>query len=238
MTPNLPMAPRTRARAAGLFYLANIVTIFAAIFLFKGFAVPGDALATASNIGTHLGRYRLAFASQVMSTATSIGLAALLYGVFKPVDPGMSLMATLFRVLACALAAVGYVFQLAPLVVTVTPPAGLTPAETQAIVQMLAGFQRHTRNVSIAFFGCQFIVLAYLIARSKFLPRLLSVLLGVAGVGGLLFTAAPVSPALLIYFAPVGLAGELSLPLWLAARGVDAGRWREQARLAASIDVS
>lgn len=228
-TRNQPDSPQARARLAGLFYLLNIATIFAAIGLFRGITVPGDATATAANISAHLVRYRIAFAAQVISTSASIAVAALLYGLLKPVNAGVSLTATLLRVVACALAGCGYLFQLAPLVVAGAAHGGIGAPETQAIVRMFAGFQSQARNISIAFFGCQFLVLAYLVARSTFLPRVLALLLAAAGAGGLLFAGAPTPPALLLEFAPVGLVAELSLALWLAVKGVDADRWREQA---------
>lgn len=224
-----PTSPRTCARIAGLFYLANILTIFSSIALFSGLAVRGDAPATAANILAHLARYRLAFASQVMSTAASIAVAAFLYVLFKPVDPGASLTAAFFRVLACALAAAGYVFQLAPLVVAANPYPGVGAAEVQALAQMLGALQTHTRNVSIAFFGCEFLVLAYLIARSTFLPRVLAVLVALGGLGGLLFSASPVPASFLLYFAPLGLVAEVPFALWLSFKGVDERRWHQQA---------
>lgn len=220
-----PMSPTTRARIAGVFYLANIATIFLSILLFRGLVVSGDVTATAANIAAHLGRYRLAFASQVVSTATSVAVAALLYGVFRPVDRSISLMATLFRVLACGLAAVGYVLQLAPLVIVNTQAPAVAPAELQALAHVFSAFQIHARNVSIAFFGCQFVVLSYLVSRATFLPRFLAPLLAIGGAGGLAFAASPAPSQLLLYFAPAGLVCELSLACWLAFKGIDVTRW-------------
>lgn len=218
--PSSPTAVARTARIAGAFYLGNIVTIFASILLLRGMSVPGDVTATAGHILDHLARFRLAFALQVLSTATSIVVAALLYQVFKPVDAGFSLTATLFRLLACGLAAVGYVFQLAPLALTATPNPAFSAPELHSLAATFIAFQVDARNVSIAFFACQFNVLAYLIARSTFLPRLLAAPVALAGVGGLVFAASPAPAGLLIYFAPLGLVAELSLALWLATVGV------------------
>lgn len=219
------MSPKARARLTGVFYLLNILTIFASILAFRGLIVPGDALATAASILQHLPRFRLGFATEVISTACSIAMAALLYGILRPVDIGFALLATLFRLVACAIAAIGYVFQLAPFVVGSRHYASLTQAQLQDVASVFAALQGHARNVSIAFFACQFIVVGYLIVRSTFLPRWLGGLVALAGVVALMFLGSPVPAGTLVYFVPIGLVAELSLALWLTIVGVDAQRW-------------
>ena len=48
---------------------------------------------------------------KVISTVCSIVVAALLYELLKPVNEPVSLIAAFFRLTACAVALVGYVFQ-------------------------------------------------------------------------------------------------------------------------------
>ena len=216
----------SRARTAGVFYLLNLFTIFLSIFLFRGLIVSGNASATATNALEHLWRFRLAFAFQVVSTACSIAMIAFLYGILKPVDSGFSLLATLLRLIACAIAAIGYVLQLVPLVIGGKSYAALTSPQLQDVANIFSALQVHARNVSIAFFACQLVVTGLLIVRSTFLPRWLGALVTVAGVASLTFLASPVPPRALLYVVPVALVGELSLALWLAIAGVDAKRWK------------
>ena len=79
------------ARAAGTFYILNIVTILLSIAVRR--------FPTAH------------FALEIASTASSVVVAALLYEVFKPVQEAISLVAAFFRLTACAVALVGYVFK-------------------------------------------------------------------------------------------------------------------------------
>jgi len=64
----------------------------------------------------------------------------------------------------------------------------------------------------LVFFGCYCLLLAYLIFRSTFLPRFLSVLLAITGLGWLTFLSPPLGNHLLFpYLMIAGLAGEGSL---------------------------
>jgi len=80
----------------------------------------------------------------------------------------------------------------------------------------------------IAFFGPYCILLGYLILRSAFLPKVLGVLMVLAGIGWLLFLS-PLVNFLSTYIKVLGILAEASLMLWLAIMGVNIQRWRQQA---------
>lgn len=82
---------RLVARAAGVFYALNIVTIVTSIAL-RHFTTAHLVL-------------------EVGSTACSVVVAALLYELLKPVNEAISLVAAFFRLTACAVALIGYVFK-------------------------------------------------------------------------------------------------------------------------------
>jgi len=87
---------------------------------------------------------------------------------------------------------------------------------------------------SLFYFGFYCILLGYLIFRSTFLPRIIGVLMALAGLG-LLTNALAIllPPALAHSLSPVAFSvdgvGEMSLALWLLVTGVNAQRWNEQA---------
>lgn len=200
----------------------NIVTIFLAIFFFRGLFVPGDATATASNISAHQSLFRAGFASELISTAFSIAVAAFLYQLLEPVNKSLSLLAAFFRLVACGLFVVGYLFQLAPLNSPVQ--------ELQAMRRLLSTLRAESSDIAILFFAFHFVLIGYLIFRSNFLPRFLGVLLIFAGFGGLTFLVPSFGRSIFVYFAPLGLVAELSLTVWLLAKGVNVQRWNEQAK--------
>jgi len=214
--------PRT-ARNAGLFYLLNIITIFIAVFCFRGLIVSGDPAATATNLLAHQVRFRIGFAFELISTACSIAVAALLCELFLPVNGSLAVLAASFRLVACAIAAVGYLFQLAPLQIFGAAPhylSVLTLEELRAVALLLNSFSGHASRLSIVFFGFHFEVIAYLIFRSNFGSRTLGVFVAAAGLGGLMFLVPTLAAGLFLYFVPIGLLCELSLAAaLLLARG-------------------
>jgi hypothetical protein len=108
--------------------------------------------------------------------------------------------------------------------------------QVQAIALLFLKLRAQADAVSLVLFGTYNILTGYLIVRSTFLPRILGVLLAIAGLGYLINTfatflapdfAAQLSPWILI---PGG--AELLLAAWLLVVGVNAQRWQEQASAA------
>ena len=211
------LLPGSLARIAGLFYLLNIATIFLAIFLFRGLFVSRDLVATATNLAVHSTLFGFGFASEIISSACSVCVAALLYELFKPVDSSVALLGAFFRLVACAIAAIGYVFQVAPFQIGrhAASFATLKPDTVQALFALVSTLHAHTSNVLLVFFGFHFIMLGYLILRSRAVSRVLGLLVTVAGFGGLIFLAPPIGAFVFPYFAGLGLVAELSLTGWL-----------------------
>jgi Domain of unknown function (DUF4386) len=84
-------------------------------------------------------------------------------------------------------------------------------------------------NAYLVFFGIWCTLVGYLIFRSTFLPRIIGLLMVVAGVGYLTL----LWPPLVKYLYPINLAvaapGELSLLVWLLLKGVNASKWNQEA---------
>ena len=170
-------SPRTKARIAGIFYLLTIVTGAFAL-------VVHGPLRSAMLLG---------------STACYVGVTVLFYGLFRPVNRGVSAIAALFSLIGCALSILGV----------------FSPGST-------------TLN-PLVFFGCYCLLIGYLILRSTFLPRILGVLMAFGGLGWLSFVSPGLSQYLSPYNMAPGILGEAALTVWLLAVGVNARRWNEQA---------
>jgi hypothetical protein len=127
-----------------------------------------------------------------------IAVTLLFYYLFRPVNRGLSLLAAVFSLMGCA-------NDLLTLL-------NLTPY----------------RISSLVFFGPYCLLLGYLIFRSTFLPRILGVLMAVAGLGWLIFLS-PLAIHLSTFLKVVGFLAEMSLMLWLLMMGVNVQRWKEQA---------
>jgi hypothetical protein len=150
------------------------------------------------------GAFALVFVSgrlvtNLIATACYIVVILLFYDLFKPVNRRLSSLAAFVGLVGCAVGALSS-FHLAPADIN-----------------------------SLVFFGFYCLLIGYLIVRSTFLPRILGVLMAVAGLGWLTFVSPPLASYLSPYNMVPGLLGEGSLTLWLLAMGVDAERWKDKA---------
>ena len=96
-------------------------------------------------------------------------------------------------------------------------------------VGVVSYIPNHTRSEKVSVH-----VKGYLIIRSWFLPRILGVLGLLAGLSLLTFLWPPLGLRLFAFIAVLGLIGALPQIVWLLVKGVDEGRWREQAATASS----
>lgn len=83
----------------------------------------------------------------------------------------------------------------------------------------------HGQDVGLLIHGMSFIVFGYLVFRSTFLPRILGVLMAIAGLGWLTYLSTPFRN----YNLAICLVGEMSVMLWLLVIGLNEQRWREEA---------
>jgi len=214
-------ARRRQATTAGLLYLANIATILASIWLLRGIVMPRDPAQTAANVAAHAALLRLGLGLELVSTACSIGVAALLYRLFKPVNASASAIAAFFRLAACAVAIVGYVFQFAPLELLADGRdlPGLDPAQLAATALALFRLHSLASNIVVVLFGFHFLLIGCLVFRWGVLPRPLGVLAGLAGAGAMIVLSPILSALLFPYFAGLGLVTEVSLAVSLLILG-------------------
>jgi hypothetical protein len=144
----------------------------------------------------------VSLAANLIGSACYVVVTLILYDLLKPVNRGLSLLAALFSLAGCAV----------------------------GVLRML-----HLPSINVnelVFFGCYCLLLAYLIFKSTFLPRFLSLLLAITGLGWLTYLSPALGNHLFFpYLMITGLVGEGALTLWLLAFGVNAPRWNEQSRL-------
>jgi uncharacterized membrane protein len=181
MGPIKEAPPRSGARFIGAVYLFYFLTaIPAQLLLSRHLAVVGEAL-------------------NLVSFAAYIAVTLLFYGLFKPVNMKLSLIAAVASLLGSVVGILGD-FHAAPY--------HLSP---------------------LWFFGPFCILIGWLTIRSTFLPRIIGALLVLAGVGWLVYLSPAAARALRHWIEGLGILAEASLMLWLLVKGVDESRWRERA---------
>jgi uncharacterized protein DUF4386 len=232
--PDSGSSAHLRARIAGFFYLLVFVTGMVALFTAGRLVLPGDAAATATNLRAHEALFRVGIASDLLMVACYVAVTALFYVLFKPVDKTLSLLAAFFSLTGCAVLGVAHVFETASLAVLGGEPflSGFKPDQLQGMAFLFVKLFGQCYGLSLVFFGFYCILIGNLILRSGFMPRVLGVLMLVAGLGWVTFLWPPLSGALSPFILLPGGLGEGSLTLWLLVKGVDAQRWEERARRA------
>jgi len=225
------VSPRPRARITGVVYLLYFLTAAFGEFFIRGLVVSGDASATANNILAHERLFRLSVAVGLIATALYIAVTVLFYGLFKPVNKTVSLLAAFFSLVGCAIQAFGSLFQVAPLVVLEGSPylSVFKVDQLQAVALMFIELNVQAAYIYLVFFGLFNLLIGYLIFKSTFLPRILGVPMALSGLGWLMFLSPSLANYLLAYIEVVGIIAEASLMLWLLVKGVKVERWREQA---------
>jgi hypothetical protein len=232
-------SPSLKARIAGAVYLLEMLTGGFALFVAIKLFVSGDAAATATNILAHESLFRLGAAANFLQFACYTAVTGLFYGLFKPVNRGLSLLAAFFSLVGCTIGAVSCIFEFVPMILLGGAQYLIVfnVAQLQALAMLFLKLYGQLFNGSFVLFGFYCLLIGYLILKSRFLPRILGVGMAITGLGWLTFLWPPLTAYLSPYILVAGI-GEVSLTLWLLVAGVNAERWKHQARAAIYADGS
>lgn len=219
--PRPPLSGRTRAtRRAGLvagvaLLLLAVLAGFGNFVVVEGLVTRGDAARTAADLSASLGTFRLGVAALLGAVALDVVVAWALQVFFRPVDRPLSLLAGAFR-LVYAGVFLAAVVQLARVPGLVGAGGDTMPSQVLARVD---SFDR-LWSAALLLFGIHLVLLGLLAYRSGYVPRLLGVLLIVAGAGYVLdTTVAALSTGSPFEVSTVTFVGELLLAVWLVVRG-------------------
>jgi hypothetical protein len=233
-------SPRLNARVAGAFYLATIVTgVFAEAFVRGSLIVAGDAKATAANILASQPLYRLGLTADIVALGCYVVVTLLFYDLFKPVSRSLSMLAAFFSLVGTAVLAIDTLNLLAPLALLGGAPylTAFSADQLRALAYTFLKLHALGYSIDVVFFGFYCLLIGYLVFKSTFLPRVVGLLLAIAGLGYLInsfatFLALPLPGHLSDYFLVPGMIGEGSLTLWLLIVGLDPTKWRQRAAAA------
>lgn len=226
--------PKAAARIAGFLYLLVVVFSTFALVTISGMSVRGDAALTAQNILASEQMYRIALAANLISAIAYVGVVAILYELMKPVNRALSAVAGFIGLAGCTISAVVMIQMLTTLhlVGGDASLAAFTAEQVQGLVRASQKSQGFGNTMSLVFFGFYCLSLGALVLGAKFLPRILGLLLIIAGLGWLIGNFASIlgfQIPLSSYLVPVSGLCETLFCLWLLVMGVNAAKWREQA---------
>jgi len=221
------------ARVAGLLYLiVAIFGIFSMLYGPESLIVPGDAATTVNNIKSSESSFRLAFMGDLIGQVVFIFLALLLYKILKPVNKNHAVLMVILILVGIPITMLNLLNQIAALLLM--SGAGylivFTSDQLHALVMLFLDLYEGGLRIAYIFWGLWLFPLGYLVFKSGFLPRILGVLLIIAGFGYLIefvtFFLFPNFGATIRMFT---FWGELLLALWLLIKGVNVERWEKRA---------
>ncbi len=176
---------RKAARLAGFLYLlVSIPGVFALIYVPSVLVVHGNAAATAHNILPSETLYRSGIVADLLGQALFILVALALHRLLKGVGRTLAALMVILLVVPIPIAFVAEVGHLQVLKVLDGAGPAAAFSEAQRYAQMMVALGSYQNGILVAeiFWGLWLFPLGALVFRSGFLPRILGVLLFVAGI--------------------------------------------------------
>lgn len=232
-------SPQVYARIGGALYLILILAgMFGVIFVRDKLIVSGDATATANNIIASPLLWRIGIAADLIMHVCDVPLMLVFYVLLRPVNRNLALLAVLFNLVQTAVLVANKLNLLAALFLLGSADylKAFDPHQLHALSYLSLKLHDYGFGVGLIFFGCECLVVGYLIFRSGYLPRTIGVLMQIAGLCYLTNSfVLLLAPALAKMLYPGVLVpafiGELSLCLWLLVKGVNVSKWEEKATI-------
>lgn len=215
------------ARFAGFLYLLLAITgVISIIYVPSQIVVFGDAAATADNIRSSEWLFRTGIFVGLISNIIFIFLVLTLYRLLKEVNPRQALLMLVLVVASATLGFFNTLNQLAALIFLSGAEflAVFEPARLEALSYLFLRLNSQSTNAIQVFWGLWLFPFGLLVYSSRFFPRILGVLLVIAGSGYVLsFVVSLLLPqykSTLETFFTVAEMGELPIIFWLLIVGV------------------
>jgi len=236
MNSSFERSPQRYARLAGVLYLAIILLgLFGEVFVRGTLVAPGDAAATAHNISSSPLLWRAGIAGDLLMQVFDVPVIVIFYFLFRPVNEHLALLATLMNLVQTAVLAANKLNMVVPLLLLNGGGYLNTFSPEQLYTLSYAAIDAHGFGFAIGliFFGFACLVQGYLMFHASYFPKVLAVLLAIAGLCYLVNSfALLLAPKLATALFPGVLIppfiGELLLALWLTARGINMEQWKQR----------
>jgi hypothetical protein len=214
------------ARGAGILYIImDVFMIFGGMYVYSKIYVPGDAMATVSNILASEWLFRLGFVSLLVGLILQLYLVHVLYELFKSVEKGQANMMVILIVAGVSLSFMNMLIQYAPILLLSNAGhlSAFNPTQLQTLSMVSLDMYEYGLLITEIFWGLWLIPLGILVYKSGFVPKVLGVLLIVGCFGHLIiFVSTFMFPDFSKILTPIGetvTIGELPIFLWLLIKG-------------------
>jgi Domain of unknown function (DUF4386) len=225
--------PQVYARSGGVLYLAIILLgLFGEMYVRGTLVISGDATATMTGIANSQFLWRAGIAGDLLMHVLDVPVIVVLYLLLRPVSRSLALLATLINLVQTAVLVANKLNLLVPIYLLEGGSYlhAFSPEQLHALGYLAIKAHGYGFGIGLIFFGFACLVRGYLIFKSGYFPRILGVLLLLAGLSYLTNSfALLLAPAFADMIFPIILApafvGELFFCLWLIIKGVNLERW-------------
>ena len=217
------------ARLAGLLYLvSSLPAPFALLYVPGRLFVEGNPAATAERLRNLEGLLRAGLAAELFSSIVFLFVALTLYRLFRPVSPGPALAMLVLILISFPISFGNVLLELAArdLAGGGARPAILSflgPSESDALAYTAMRLHHQGYMLAQIFWGLWLFQFGVCVWRSGFIPRILGILLAIAGCG---YVADSFAALVLPRFLPAvdrvtsfTNLGEVPIILWLLIWG-------------------
>lgn len=217
---------KKQARFAGLLYLlGTLPSPFCLLYVPGRLIVPGDAAATANHVRTSETLLRLGLVCEMFSAIMVIFAVLALYRLFKDVNERLAGLMVILWLVSVPISCLNVLSGVAALVLAGNAGFLSVFQHNQLDALVLLTLRLHNTGFAVAqiFWGLWLVPYGMLVMRSGFIPRVLGVLLILAGCVYVVSSATafllPHYAHLVSQWATVLEAGEVPILLWLLIWG-------------------
>jgi hypothetical protein len=217
---------KKQARVAGVLYLLIGITAPIGLMYVPGvLMVPGDATATATRVRASESLLRIGIGSELFHQTVGIFLVLALYGLFKGVNEKHARLMVILSLVPVPIVFLNVLNELAALILASGADFLSVFDKRQLDALTLLSLRLHSLGIIVAsiFWGLWLFPFGILVIRSRFIPRVLGVLLMIAGSAYLASASAslllPAYAPLVGKFAIALESGELPIIFWLLIWG-------------------
>ena len=217
---------KKQARFAGLLYLlASLIGCFGLIYVPGKLIVRGDATATANHIRASETLFRLGIATELFGFTMFIFVVLALYRLFKGVNEKHALAMAILLLVSIPISLLNVLNDIAALILVSGADflSVVDKGQLDALAYLFIRLHGQGFVVAQIFWGLWLFPFGILVIRSGFIPRVLGILLFIAGFGNVASSFTSLFPlpyaSLVDRFASVLTAAELPIIFWLLIWG-------------------
>ncbi|HEY6194342.1 MAG TPA: DUF4386 domain-containing protein [Candidatus Eisenbacteria bacterium] len=207
--------------ASGLLVM-SVLSPVGYFYIFPKLIVRADVVQTIGNIAAHQGLFLTGICCFLVTFIADIVVGWALYVFLRPVNAAVSLLTAWFRLAYATMALVSLLKPVTALRLSRSPEFATSFGADQlhAQVQLLLLSFRYDWSFSLLVFALHLGMLAYLVYRSGYVPKLVGVLLAITSAGYMVDSLrAYLFPDVTVPYLFVAFFGELIFMVWLFVRG-------------------